>query len=164
MNKYIVVSLLIASNCFAQEEKKVDNGLFSGVYIAPVGVAKYNNLTDKPIFGVGLGVGFQLNPSVKLDATGIAFKKPDNWRGSAIDELDATAKFNLFSAAEKKLNLYGVAGVARDFNSDDWAIDIGAGINYNIYGSVDIFGQYVYQVWIKEKQSGLVTAGLSFRF
>jgi hypothetical protein len=163
MKKYIIVSLLAATSCFAAEKKEGD-GFLSGVYIEPVGIIKYANITDKPQYGAGIAAGFQLNPSVKLDVLNFGLESPDNWHGSAIDETDVTAKFDLFKAVGGKLSLYGVAGGARDWSAEDWGLDLGAGLKYKVYDSIYVSGQYVYQIWKNQKQASLLQFGIGYSF
>lgn len=130
--------------------------------VAPVGVIAYKDVTGKPEYGAGLNLGYQLNNSVSLNATALGFERPDHWRGSAIDELDLTAKFDLFHA--NKLTLYGVAGGSREWNRDDWGVDIGGGVRVDLHRNVSLFGQYVFQVWVEESSAAQVQAGVSFNF
>ena len=164
---------LIAINSYAAEVKTQpspdkpaakSSDFFSGLYIAPVGIVKYANLTDKPQYGAGLAFGFNLNKYVALDVVNIAFKTPDNWENSAIDETDLMARFSLFTAAKGKLTLYGTAGGSREWELNDWGLGIGAGLDYNIGYNIDIFGQYVYQVWKVQEQSGQVQFGIGYNF
>lgn len=166
MKKTIILSLLAISSSLvaAEAPTKKSSDFFSGVYVAPVGIIKYANLTDKPQYGAGAAVGFQLNKYVSLEGTLIGFKSPDNWGGSAIDETDVNANFDLLKAVGGKLSLYGVAGGARDWTASDWGLNIGAGLSYSPIKKVSIFGQYVYQVWKVQKQSGQIEFGFGYAF
>jgi len=150
------ISILSAADAPAKES------FFSGVSIAPVGVVAYPDVTGKRVYGAGVNLGYQLNKNVSLNATAIGFEDPDQWRGEVVDELDATAKFDLLSAS--KLTLYGVAGGSRQFHTDDWAVDVGAGARFNFSKHVFLFGQYTFQVWVHEGASAQVQAGLGYSF
>lgn len=134
----------------------------SGVSIAPVGVIAYPDVTGKREYGVGLNLGYAVNKNVSLNATALGFESPDRFRGEAVDELDATAKFDLLKAS--KLTVYGVAGGSRQFHTDDWAVDVGGGARFNFTEYVSVFGQYTFQVWVKEGAAAQVQAGLSYQF
>jgi hypothetical protein len=153
------IGILSAADSTNAPAKK---SIISGVSIAPVAVIAYTDLDGPPSYGAGLNLGYQLNKSVSLNATAIGFEKPDDWRGKAVDELDVTAKFDLFSAS--KLTLFGVAGGSRQFTTSDWGLDVGGGARFNFTVKLSAFGQYVLQVWDKGETTGQVQTGISYGF
>ncbi len=141
---------------------KEATSFLSGVSIAPMAIIAYKDVTDAPEYGAGLSLGYTLNKYVTINADLIAFKNPDNWGGSSLDETDLLAKFDLLHAS--KLTIYGVAGGGREWNRDDWAIIVGGGGMFSFTKRIAIFGEYDFQVWVDEGASSQIRCGLNFGF
>lgn len=167
MKKTLLAScLLMAAGCLSAADKPLapaaKSSFISGVSITPIGVAAWPDNKGKPQYGVGLDVGYDVNKHVSIHGVGIGYENPDDWRGSAVDELQGLAKFDLLHAA--KLDVYGVAGGSWRFGADDLAVNIGGGSRFNFSKNVSVFAEYLFQVWVDAEDASQVHIGLAYKF
>lgn len=159
----LLVSLLAAAGTTLAADKPLSPTSFiSGVSVAPIGVIAYPDNAGKPQYGAGIDLGYSLNKTVSLHGVAIGFEEPDNWQGSAVDEVQGLAKFDLLKSA--KLTAYGIAGGSWKFDTDDLGVDIGAGGRFNFTKNVSLFAEYTFQVWVDEEDASQIHLGLNYKF
>jgi hypothetical protein len=66
-----------------------------------------------------------------------------------------------------KTSVYGLAGGAYDFESDQWAVRAGGGVSYAVTETVNLFADAAYNFTVEDsEQDGVVSirAGFGFKF
>lgn len=134
----------------------------SGISINPIGVVAYPDNAGKPQYGAGLDLGYSLNKNVSLHGVAIGYESPDDWAGSAVDEVQALAKFDLIGAS--KLTAYGIAGAGWQFDVDDLSVNVGAGARFNFNKKFSAFGEYIFQVWVDKEDASQIHFGVGYKF
>lgn len=135
------------------------------ISVSPFATVVHHNITDGQSWGAGLDVGLGINKFVSLHLAGTTYSE-ENWGNSAIDEASLLAKCRLVRNANETLSLYGIGGADRDFNTDDWAIGIGLGVELRVHKNVSLFGDSRVRAWFREgRTEDLQTrAGINLSF
>lgn len=66
-----------------------------------------------------------------------------------------------------KTSVYGLAGGAYDFESDQWAVRVGGGVQYELTATVNLFADAAYNFTVENSdEDGVVSirAGVGFKF
>lgn len=178
-----LAALLLTTVCttFAQQSTgAVAPSWWTDFSITPFGVLNHPNITDKPIYGAGLDVGYNLNPTVSLHVANLAYEStvpPSSaktehgrasaqraWGGPAIDETSLFVRADLVRYSQERLVLYAIGGGDRSWDHSDWGFSAGAGLELRLSKNFSIGADARVRAWFKESKDLPVRGFVSFRF
>lgn len=136
------------------------------ITVAPVAVLQTEGLNGKSTLGAGLDVGVGFNQYVSAHLAAYTYET-DNWRGGAVDEIEAygQGKISLAKIFDKQLSLTGKGGAVYDPAVQDYALAVGAGASLALSKSVSIGADYTVRAWFQEREKdSLARAFLGWSF
>ena len=124
------------------------------ITVAPVAVLQTEGLNGKSTFGAGLDAGVGFNEYVSAHLALYTYEK-NNWRGGAIDEIEAygKGKISLAKIFGKQLSLTGKGGAVYDPAHEDYALAVGCGLQLALSSSVSLGADYTVRAWFQEREA-----------
>ena len=155
-----------------------DKSWWTDFSITPFGVLNHPNITDKPIYGAGIDVGYNVNHTVSLHVANLAYEsnlQPEfgkggrlrdrhDWGGSAIDETSLFVRADLIKYSQERLVLYAIGGGDRSWDRSDWGFSAGAGLELRFSKNLSVGADARVRAWFKESKDLPVRGFVSFRF
>lgn len=162
MNKTLNTILAMIGCCslaFAGEKGPVTNGDLSPVpsfdVKTKVFAATIIDGSDE-VFGGGLSLEVPLVYDLKLEVTGSVFED---------DIVSTGANLLYYIPLTDKISLYTLAGGGYEFETDQWTVNAGGGVSYQLNPQLSLFadGQYNF---IPDGDDGVTTVrlGVGFKF
>lgn len=183
----LLATLLLSILClgvFGAESNQVKYAASSGDWwtdfsITPFAALNHPNLTDGPRWGVGLDIGYNLNPTVSLHLSNLGYESNPqsgvrneqrfnrdlhNWGGPAIDETSLLLRADLIGHSKERFVLYGIGGADRSWETEDWGFSVGVGAEIRLSKNVSLGADARVRAWFKQEKDLLTRGFLSFRF
>ncbi len=144
---FLLTAAIVFTMCRAHSASYLDN-----VSVSPYAAVTHHNITDGQSWGAGADLGVGINKFVSLHALVLGYED-NNWRGPAVDEASLLCKARLVHNANETLSLYGIGGADRDFNTSDWAVGIGLGVELRLAKNISLFGDSRVRAWFSDNRS-----------
>lgn len=147
--------------------------------LAPVGAIRTVDLNEESEWGMGLDIGYLVNPFVSLHVVNLAFEGPGHsrsevsnneggtvhggsrttgphsWGGTAIDETDLLVKAIISPFSTEKLSVYALAGGVHTWGDNQrWGLSAGGGLSYNFNQTFSLAGDYSVRMFHEPDDSG----------
>lgn len=137
--------------------------ILGNLTLAPVGVLQTENLNGESQFGVGVDVGYKVNPWVGIHVVNLAFEQ-NNWGDSAIDETDLLFRADITKWKINTFTPYFIGGGLYDWNLDAFGLSVGLGGQLNFTKNVGLGADYSVQFLETGGKRGLAKLYLGFSF
>jgi hypothetical protein len=142
------------------------------------------DFAGKPIFGAGIGFGYQINRTVGVHVLNSLFDEPDtlghdkfgNWTvtkengwtsGTGIDETEGVARADLNTALgmnKEKFVPFLLASYTHSWERDDEAIGVGGGFDVRLAKNFALEASYRIRSFFDHGEEGIGMAGLHFQW
>lgn len=129
--------------------------------VETLGVIRHQGITHGEDYGAAVGVGYNLNKTVKLGVRVVSYSN-DDWRGGIVDEASALVTAKLISLG--KLNLSAVGGADRDFAADEWGFSTGLRVDVPISKRVSLVAESRIRAWFAGEKDLISGIGLQLSF
>ena len=155
---------------------------WSDFSITPFGTLAHPNLTDAPVYGAGIDVGYYLNRTVSLHLANTVYDQSGSsrsaggseFRGSggsggwldapAIDETSILFRADLIRDSRERIVGYFVGSGDRDWVTRDWAFGVGVGAELRLTRNISLGADSRIRAWFA-REKDLTTRGfVSIRF
>lgn len=144
---------------------------WSDFSITPFGTLVHPNLTDAPVYGAGIDVGYWLNRTVSLHVANTVYDQPGSSRGSggwldapAVDETSILFRADLIRDSRERIVGYFIGSGDRDWVTRDWAFGVGVGAELRLTKNISLGADSRIRAWFA-REKDLTTRGfLSIRF
>lgn len=109
------------------------------------------------VFGGGLSLEVPLVYDLKLEVTGSVFED---------DVFSAGANFLYYIPVTDKISFYTLAGGGYEFETDQWAVNVGGGVSYQLNPQLSLFADGQYNFIPDGDNDGVTTVrlGVGFKF
>lgn len=139
------------------------------VSVTPFGALTRPNLTDRPVYGAGIDIGYNINPTVSIHVSNLGFENQD-WRGSAIDETSILFRADLVKYSDERVVGYLIGGADKGWgksgrvSNEDWAFGVGVGLERRFSKNVAIGFDSRIRAWFKQDKDWITRGFVSFKF
>lgn len=164
--KLLLPLLMAAGIASAAETNTISTATWiNSLSIAPVGAIRTVDLNEESEWGMGIDVGYAVNPFVSLHVVNLAFEGPGHsststkdegntkhgsrttgphsWGGTAIDETDLLVKAVISPLSTDKLSVYALAGGVHTWGDNHrWGLSAGGGVSINFNQTFSLAGDY----------------------
>jgi hypothetical protein len=149
--KQIIALITLLAATVAQAQLSVET----------LGVIRHQNITDGEDYGVAVGVGYNLNKTVRLGVRLVSYSN-DDWRGGVVDEASALVTARLVSLG--KLNLSAIGGADRDFGADEWGFSTGLRVDVPLSKRMSLVAESRIRAWFAGEKDLISGLGLQIGF
>lgn len=129
--------------------------------VETLGVIRHQGITQGEDYGAAVGIGYNLNKTVKLGVRVVSYSN-DDWRGGIVDEASALVTAKLVSLGN--LNLSAVGGADRDFSSDEWGFSTGLRVDVPLSKRVSLVAESRIRAWFAGEKDLISGIGLQLSF
>lgn len=136
--------------------------------VTPFGALTRPNLTDRPVYGAGIDLGYNINKTVSLHLSNLGYETQD-WGGSAIDETSILFRADLIKYSDERFVAFLIGSVDRGWGTtkvtdQDWGFGVGAGAELRFSKNVSIGADSRIRAWFKQEKDWLTRGFVSFKF
>jgi hypothetical protein len=131
-----------------------EKSFLDGVTVSPVGVLKTEHLDGPSQWGAGVDIGKNINPFVSLHVVNLAFRNHEDGNfigGLLVDETDVQIDAKLSSFSKEKFSLHLVAGGQTQWIDNDYGINAGLRLDFELHKHVSVSAGYSIRTWLKNE-------------